>query len=149
MLGTDDTRSLDDVARPLWKECENGQSAIAKDAIRRLLAPFGGKGMAGLYDRWVMKPGELPIEQVLGKAVASLPPNGFGLFDMAGNVWQWYGDVFDERYYGSPGAREPPRNEPMRSNMLLRSPGRSNPLSPSRQPAARSSSPWIAMHCSA
>lgn len=29
------------------------------------------------------------------------PPNGYSLFDMAGNVWEWCSDVFDENYYRS------------------------------------------------
>jgi formylglycine-generating enzyme len=43
--------------------------------------------------------------------VASFPPNGHGLFDMTGNVWEWTEDVFRSRHEG--GAEHPccsPRN---------------------------------------
>jgi formylglycine-generating enzyme required for sulfatase activity len=34
--------------------------------------------------------------------VASYPPNGYGLYDMAGNVWQWTADWFAPRHAADP-----------------------------------------------
>lgn len=67
----------------------------------------GGKFMANTWQ------GFFPTEDSgadghLGLSpVGSFPPNPLGIYDIAGNVWEWCGDWYDPRYYAASPAENP------------------------------------------
>ncbi|MEZ5164056.1 MAG: hypothetical protein R2688_09985 [Fimbriimonadaceae bacterium] len=57
----------DDVSHELFKRNRNNQPGFQEDEIRRIMVAYAGGHMVEVYDKWVMKPGELPVEAQLMK----------------------------------------------------------------------------------
>lgn len=86
-----------------WEFAARGGLTGAKYAWGDVLAP-GGRHLANTYQ------GTFPVTDTaedgfVGTApVASFEPNAYGIYDVAGNVWEWTRDWYDSAEYARRGA---------------------------------------------
>jgi formylglycine-generating enzyme required for sulfatase activity len=102
-----------------WEWAARGGLAGAEYAWGNDLTP-GGRYMANAWQ------GTFP-SQDLGSdgyrsvgPVGRFPANGYGLFDMAGNVWEWTSDWFGEDSYAKSAGAVDPQGPPSGDEKVIR-----------------------------
>lgn len=95
----------------------------ARGGLQNKIYPWGNEAVDEGKPKANTWQGHFPYQNTLrdkfyGLApVASFPANGFGLYDMAGNVWEWCADYYNNTYYQStnrPGGIKNPQG-PLKS----------------------------------
>lgn len=75
----------------------------ARGGLENALYPWGDEEADATRTGFARGPGDVPPTS----AVRSFPANGYGLFDMVGNVWQWCSDYYGPAYYTNAPANNP------------------------------------------
>lgn len=89
-----------------WECAARGAQTHAKYVWGNEKSP-GGKQMMNIWQG--LFPNQNTAEDGFKTTapVASFPPNGYGLYDMAGNVWEWCADWYLPDYYAKSGRDNP------------------------------------------
>ena len=101
-----------------WEKAARGGLVQQRFAWGEEFAP-GGVTMCNIFE------GQFPIENtaedgyVGTSPTGSFPPNGFGLADMAGNVWEWCHDWFHTSFHVD-GPRVDPQGPPAGEAKVMR-----------------------------
>ena len=111
--------------RGLQKKCgrsttsrtlSGGNTTSGIDAVSRSTSPISRRRVLPCCSRtlapWTQPvrmatPQPRTVRRRLTTAVGSYLPNGFGLYDMVGNVWEWNNDWYDRDYYSVSPDRNP------------------------------------------
>jgi len=75
----------------------------ARGGVENRLYPWGDVEPNGSQSNFARTGTEIPPTTVVNQ----FPPNGYGLYDMVGNVWQWCSDWFGDEYYSKSPIRDP------------------------------------------
>ena len=87
----------------------------ARGGLEGCRFPWGEELEPGGEHRMNVFQGTFPIENTCADGyagtapVAAFPPNGYGLHNMTGNVWEWTADRFDRNYYAASPPDRPSR----------------------------------------
>lgn len=88
----------------------------ARGGLENAIYPWGnehvnaGRPKANSWEGNFPYYNELKDRFVRSAPVRSFQPNGYGLYDMAGNVWEWCSDWYHSEYYA--GANNKPLSDP-------------------------------------